>query len=90
MPTSNFNTMQLLKEEILLKLTSLTNSDAIKMDLIATNLGNQRGFPITVQVRIGERIVYHGLLEGSKPENDWWINRKVTVLLLKQIQLCMK
>lgn len=57
MPTSNFNTMQLLKEEILLKLTSLTNSDAIKMDLIATNLGNQRGFPITVQVRIGERKI---------------------------------
>jgi uncharacterized protein (UPF0303 family) len=84
MTTSGFSSKQLLEEEQILKLPSLTNSDAVEIGGIATNFGNQRGVPITVQVRIGERIVYHASLEGSKPENDWWINRKVAVVMLKQ------
>ena len=40
--------------------------------------------PIAIEVRIGEWIVYHASLEGSKPENDWWINRKVAVVMLKK------
>jgi uncharacterized protein (UPF0303 family) len=35
-------------------------------------------------VRIGDWIVFHASLQGSKPENDWWINRKVAVVMLKQ------
>ena len=35
-------------------------------------------------MRIGEWIVYHASLEGSKPKNDWWIKRKVAVVMLKQ------
>jgi uncharacterized protein (UPF0303 family) len=29
-------------------------------------------------------VVYHASLEGSKPEHDWWKNRKVAVVMLKQ------
>ena len=67
-----------------MKLPSLANSDAVEIGEIATTLGNQRSVPITVQVRIGNWIVYHASLEGSKPENDWWIDRKVAVVMLKQ------
>jgi len=81
--TSSFSSKQLLEEEQVLKLPSLTNSDALKIGEIATTLGNQRRIPITVQVRIGDWIVFHASLEGSKPENDWWINRKVAVVMLK-------
>jgi len=35
-------------------------------------------------VRIGDWVVFHASLQGSKPENDWWINRKVAVVMLKQ------
>ena len=84
MPTGDFSSKQLLEEEFLLKLPSLKNSDAIEIGSIAATLGNQRRVPITVQVRIGERVVFHASLEGSKPENDWWISRKVAVVLLKQ------
>jgi uncharacterized protein (UPF0303 family) len=65
-------------------LPSLKNSDAIEIGSIAATLGNQRRVPITVQVRIGDRVVFHASLEGSKPENDWWINRKAAVVMLKQ------
>jgi uncharacterized protein (UPF0303 family) len=84
MTTGGFTSKQLLEEEQLLKLPSLANSDAVEIGEIATTLGNQRSVPVTVQVRIGDWIVYHASLEGSKPENDWWINRKVAVVLLKQ------
>jgi len=84
MTTGNFSCEQLLEEEQILKLPALTNSDAVEIGEMATTLGNQRRVPITVQVRLGDWIVYHASLAGSKPENDWWINRKVAVVLLKQ------
>ena len=84
MTTGGFSSKQLLEEEQMLNLPSLTNSDAVEIGVIATSLGNQKRFPITVQVRIGDWIVYHASLEGSKPENDWWINRKVAVVMLKK------
>jgi uncharacterized protein (UPF0303 family) len=68
----------------MLKLPSLTNSDAVEIGEIATTLGKQRKLPIAIEVRIGEWIVYRASLSGSKPENDWWINRKVAVVKLKQ------
>jgi uncharacterized protein (UPF0303 family) len=84
MTTGGFSSKQLLEEEIILKLPSLTNSDAVEIGEIATTLGNQRKVPIAIQVQIGVWIVFHASLQGSKPENDWWINRKVAVVKLKQ------
>ena len=84
MTTGGFTSKQLLEEEQLLKLPSLTNSDAVEIGEIATALGIQRRVPVTVQVQIGDWIVFHACLEGSKPENDWWISRKVAVVMLKQ------
>ena len=84
MTTGGFSSKQLLEEEQILKLPSLTNSDAVEIGEIATTLGEQRSIPITVQVRIGDWVVFHACLEGSKPENDLWIERKVAVVMLKQ------
>ena len=83
MTTGGFTAKQLLEEESLLQLPSLSNSDAVEIGEIATTLGKQRSVPITVQVRIGDWVVFHACLEGSKPENDWWIDRKVAVVMLK-------
>jgi uncharacterized protein (UPF0303 family) len=83
MTTGGFSRKQLLEEEQILKLSSLSNSDAVEIGEIATKLGKERNVPITAQVRIGDWIVFHASLEGSKPENDWWISRKVAVVLLK-------
>jgi len=84
MTTGGFTSKGLLAEEKILKLSSLTNTDAIEIGEIATTLGKQRKLPIAIQVRIGDWIVFHASLEGSKIENDWWINRKVAVVMLKQ------
>ena len=42
-----------------------------------------RDSPIAVEVRIGDWIIYHASLPGSKSENQWWIDRKARVVLLK-------
>ena len=84
MTTGGFSSKQLLDEEQILKLPSLTNNDAIEIGHIAVTLGSQRKLPIATEVRIGDWIVFHASLEGSKPENDWWINRKVAVVKLNQ------
>ena len=82
MTTGGFSSKQLLDEAQILKLPSLSNNDAIEIGQIAVTLGSQRKLPIAIELRIAEWIVIHASLEGSKPENDWWINRKVAVVSL--------
>ena len=84
MTISGFSSKQLLEEEQILRLPSLTNSDAVEIGEIATTLGNQRKVPIAIQVRIGDWSFFHAPLQGSKPENDWWINHKVAAVKLKR------
>ena len=84
MTTGGFSSKGLLAEEEVLKLPSLTNNDALEIGEIATTLGKQRKLPIAVEVRIGEWVVFHASLDGSKPENDWWIGKKSQVVMMKQ------
>ena len=84
MTTGGFTSEGLLKEESILRLSSLANVDAIEIGEIATTLGNQRKLPLTIQIRIGDWVVYHASLNGSRPENDLWIKRKAAVVKLKQ------
>ena len=84
MTTGGFSSKQLLEEEEALKLPSLTNNDALEIGEIATTLGKQRKLAIAIELRIGELFVFHSSLEGSNPENDWWIGKKVLVVMMKQ------
>jgi len=84
MTTGGFSSKQLLDEEKVLKLPSLTNNDAIEIGQIAVTIGSQRKLPITIEIRIGEWIVFHASLEGSKPKNDWWIKCKAAVVKINQ------
>ena len=84
MTTGGFSSKGLLEEEEILKLPSLTNNDALEIGEIASNLGKQRKLPIAAEVRIGDWVVFHASLEGSKPENDWWIGKKSRVVMMKQ------
>jgi len=84
MTTGGFLSKKLIQEEQILRLPSLSLSDALEIGQVGTQIGINRKLPIAIEVRIGEWIVYHASLEGSKPENDWWINRKVAVVMLKK------
>ena len=81
--TGGFTSSGLLQEELLLTLPALDVADAVEIGEIAKSFGSQRGLPIAVEVRIGDWIIYHASLPGSKSENQWWIDRKARVVLLK-------
>ena len=81
--TGGFTSSGLLQEELLLTLPALEVADAVEIGEIAKSFGSQRGLPIAVEVRIDDWIIYHASLPGSKSENQWWIDRKARVVLLK-------
>jgi len=81
--TGGFTSSRLLQEELLLILPALDVAGAVEIGEIAKSFGTQRSLPIAVEVRIGDWIIYHASLPGSKSENQWWIDRKARVVLLK-------
>jgi len=81
--TGGFTTSGLLQEELLLTLPKLDVADAMAIGEIAKSFGTQKGLPIAVEVRIGDWIIYHASLPGSTSENQWWIDRKARVVMLK-------
>jgi uncharacterized protein (UPF0303 family) len=81
--TGGFTSSQLLSEERNLQLPKFDLGDALEIGSIAKTFGFQKILPVAVEVRIGDWIVYHASLPGSKPENDWWISRKARVVMLK-------
>lgn len=78
--TGGFTSADLLREEITLALPALGQGEGIEIGEIALAMGRERALPIAVQVRIGEWIVFHAALVGSKPENDSWLARKAAVV----------
>jgi len=81
--TGGFTSSQLLAEEQILILPSLGATEALEIGEIAKSVGVARNLPIATEVRLGDWIVYHASLPGSKPENDWWITRKARTVMLK-------
>ena len=81
--TGGFTSTQLLIEEQILTLPSLGAAEALEIGEITKLLGVARNIPIATEVRLGDWIIYHASLPGSKPENDWWMSRKARVVMLK-------
>jgi uncharacterized protein (UPF0303 family) len=82
--TSGFTSTQLINEEQILTLPSLDVTGALEIGEIAKSLGVVRNLPIAIEVRLGDWIIYHAALPGSKPENHWWMSRKARTVMLKQ------
>jgi uncharacterized protein (UPF0303 family) len=81
--TGGFTSAHLLTEEQILILPSLDLAGALEIGEIAKLLGQVRNLPIAVEVRLLDWIIYHASLPGSKSENQWWIDRKARVVMLK-------
>jgi len=82
--TGGFTSSQLLAEEQILTLSPLSTAEALEIGEIAKLLGLARNLPIATEVRLGDWMIYHASLPGSKPENDWWMSRKARTVMLKQ------
>jgi len=79
-----FTSSSLLLEESKLRCFSIDIIDALIIGEIAKSFGLARDLPIAVEVRLDDWIIYHASLPGSNSENQWWIDRKARVVMLKQ------
>ena len=82
--TGGFTSFQLLAEEQILTLPSLSSTEALEIGEITKSLGLLRNLPIAIEVRLGDWIIYHVSLPGSTPENDWWVSRKARTVMHKR------
>ena len=73
----------LLQQEANLVLRNMTPELAIEIGEIAKFFALSRELPVAIEVRIGDWIIYHASLPGSTSGNQWWIDRKARVVLLK-------
>ena len=78
-----FSAAQFLAEEKILTLPHLDVSDALEIGEIGKSLGQVGNFPIAIEVRFLDWIIYHASLPGSTRENQRWIDRKARVVMLK-------
>jgi uncharacterized protein (UPF0303 family) len=79
----NFTSEELIQEERALMLPKLEIIDALDIGELARSKGTERNLPIAIEVRIHNWIIYHASLPGSTSENQWWIDRKARVVMLK-------
>ena len=78
--SGGFSSQELLAEEAELILPKLDIADAVELGEIAVGLARAQNLPVAIEVRIDEWKVFHVSLPGTKPENDWWIDRKARVV----------
>ena len=81
--TGGFTSSKLLVEEQILTLPSLGVTGALEIGEIGKSLGQVRNFPIAIEVRLLDWMIYHASLPGSTRENQRWIDRKARVVMLK-------
>ena len=68
------------EQERRLRFRRFTNDDAIALGLALLDDARAAAAPVAVQVRRHGQVLFHAALDGTTPDNDEWIRRKVNVV----------
>ena len=68
------------QQERELVLTRFSHDVAWQLGCLLVELATERGLAVTVDVRKGPQQVFHAAREGTTPDNDSWVQRKVRVV----------
>ncbi|AEE46073.1 heme-degrading domain-containing protein [Cellulomonas fimi] len=68
------------QQERELVLPSFTNDDAWSLGCLLVEMAAERDLAVTVDVRRGPQQLFHAAREGTTPDNDSWVERKVRVV----------
>jgi uncharacterized protein (UPF0303 family) len=63
-----------------LVLSRFSLADALRLGRIATDLAIERGLPVLIEIRLGQRVAYRAALPGTTADNDEWLRRKFQVV----------
>jgi len=67
----------LLAQEATLQFPSFDEDRAWELGKLLVETARNRSCPIAIDIRQGERQLFHASLPGASPDNDQWIARKV-------------
>ncbi|WP_247828114.1 heme-degrading domain-containing protein [Arthrobacter antioxidans] len=59
-----------------LQFTRFTNDDAVALGQLIVQLGAGRNLPIAVCIRRPDHILFRAALDGTTPDNDYWLDAK--------------
>jgi uncharacterized protein (UPF0303 family) len=68
------------QEERELVFTSFSHDDAWQLGCLLVELATERSLPVTIDIRRGGQQLFHATREGTVPDNDTWVERKVRVV----------
>jgi uncharacterized protein (UPF0303 family) len=68
------------QEERELVFRSFTHDDAWQLGCLLVELATERALPVTIDIRRGGQQLFHAAREGTVPDNDTWVERKVRVV----------
>lgn len=68
-----------------LVLNKFTESDALRLGQILTEMALAEALPVVIDIRTPDRTLFHAALPGSAPLNELWARRKSNVTLAFQM-----
>ena len=68
------------EQERRLQLDGFSPDDAWELGTLLVELARERGLAVTVDVRRPGQVLFHVALDGTTPDNDAWVERKVRVV----------
>jgi uncharacterized protein (UPF0303 family) len=71
---------QLLDEEQELQFISFNEEVAWKLGSQMAEQGMKDGLPVTIDITLGTRQLFHASLRGASADNDEWVKRKVRLV----------
>lgn len=71
---------ELEAQELQLQFSRFDNLDAWRLGVRLVELATTRELPVTIDIRRHGQQLFHAALQGTTPENDSWIERKIRVV----------
>jgi uncharacterized protein (UPF0303 family) len=68
------------QEERELVFRSFTHDEAWTLGCLLVELAAEQDLPVTIDIRRGGQQLFHAAREGTVPDNDTWVERKVRVV----------
>ncbi|GAA0180228.1 heme-degrading domain-containing protein [Clostridium sediminicola] len=75
-----YNLTELREQEERLKFENFTNEIAMEIGLLIIKNAKKMNKSIIVDIRKANHQVFHYAMEGTTPDNNWWIIRKNNVV----------
>lgn len=70
----------LARQEEALRFPAFSEADAWTLGNLMRSTAEERGLPLVIDIRIGNRPLFYTALPGTTPENPDWVRRKVNTV----------